>query len=194
MVTSGAQQGYSAEAPNGTMAKAGGPYISAGSAFLDGHIGNITKMDWSSDSKYLISQDDAGYICIWEVSANRLIARLEIISDGAPKSIVWAPDGKSFYIPGTPDRLLTDPSTIRERIEENYTGSPLTMEDIQRYELERIALQSSDIRNRILASGDSNLLSAIADFYERRAELRPSGAAADQDAATAKRFREAADQ
>ena len=31
------------------------------------------------------------------------------------------------------------------------------MEDIQRYELERIALQSSDIRNRILASGDSNL-------------------------------------
>ena len=57
------------------MAKAGGPYISAGSAFLDGHIGNITKMDWSSDSKYLISQDDAGYICIWEVSANRLIAR-----------------------------------------------------------------------------------------------------------------------
>ncbi len=191
MVTSGAKQGTVSTAPNGTEAKASGPYISAGSAFLEGHIGNVTKMDWSPNSSYLISQDDMGYLAIWEVASSRMVARLQI-GTSEPKTMVWATDGQGFYIPGTPDRLLIDPTSLRTHMEENYSGSSLSSEDFQRYELERIGLRGSGVTDRVLANGDASLLNAIADYFEERAEIRPAGADADRDTATAERFRSAA--
>lgn len=186
-----------AKAADGKEAKAIGFYISVTGgekpAFLEGHKGNVTQLDWSPESNYLVSQDDRGYLIIWDVDQSEMVVRLSQ-SDGTPRNIVWAPGGDGFYVPGSPDRLLTDPAGLRQRLENSYIPSALSSADILYYDLDKIILQQDAVVQRLLASGDMGLLNAIAAFYEQRAASRMDADGKSNDEKMAAHFRTAAEQ
>jgi len=185
---------FGAVSSKGITATAKGPYVSVTGGlkpvFLEGHTSPIIGMEWSPDGHYLVSYtvDAMG---IWEPSKDHLVAMISTVGV-FNKEVIWLSDNKSFYVAGSP-KVTLPVSSIRAKIEEEGILYSLTKEDVIVYDLEKIFLLEENISSRLLQKSDSDVLEAIADFYEQRANSREVGAARTADEQKAKAFRMAAE-
>lgn len=190
----GGGAGLSVDNNKGTTARTQGAYIlleGSQNALLQGHEAQIVDLEWSPDGGHLISQGADGNMGIWEAANARLLALMSL-TDGTAKQLVWSTEGNGFYLPGAPGKVLLPSSSLRETLAADKYDAYFNESDVLRYQLETIFLQDEALATKIKANGGTNLLNAIADFYDTRAAVQVNRSNKEMDEKKAAAFRAAA--
>lgn len=179
---------------NGIKAKVNGAYISLSgksNGLLQGHDAQVISLEWSPDQQYLISQGADGNMGIWDAGKQQLIALMPI-TDGSQKMLVWSTEGNGFYLPGAPGKVILPPSELRKSIATDQYSNLFSGEDVLRFKLESIFLKDAATVAKLKSGADAGILTAIANYYETRAQAQVDATAKAADEKMAKSFAEAA--
>ena len=69
--------------------------------FTEGHVRAIRGADFSSDAKLLVTSDDNGVICLWDVENKTFIKNINNVNTGSVRRIVFSPDDKNLLCTST---------------------------------------------------------------------------------------------
>ena len=69
--------------------------------FTEGHVRAIRGADFSSDARLLVTSDDNGVICLWDVENKAFIKNINNVNTGSVRRIVFSPDDKYLLCTST---------------------------------------------------------------------------------------------
>lgn len=174
-------------------ATAHGPYIVLSDntqQLLEGHSGIITHLEWSPDGKHLLSVATDYRLGIWTTEQSEPIALLNYSGSNTPY-FYWPEEGSGFYAAGFSQEVVLPTTQLRDNRSDIATATAgFSNVDIQSYQIAEIFLSRDAVVEQLLDSGANSLLTAIANYYQQRADLLPN-ATADQKRADL--FRSAAE-